>query len=45
MAAEGDLKKELATHWRGYAAFTRLMKIATAISLIVAFIVILLISN
>jgi cobalamin biosynthesis protein CbiG len=45
MAAEGDLKKEVATHWRGYSAFVRLMKAGTAISLVVALIVILIISN
>jgi Bacterial aa3 type cytochrome c oxidase subunit IV len=45
MAAEGDFKKEVLTHQRGYAAFTRLMKWATIVSLAVALIVILLISN
>jgi hypothetical protein len=45
MAAEGDLKKEVITHQRGYAAFTRLMTIATAVSLVTALIVILIISN
>lgn len=45
MAAEGDLQKEVLTHRRGYAAFTRLMKWGTIISLVVALLVILLISN
>lgn len=45
MAAEGDLQKEVVTHQRGYAAFTRLMTWATIVSLVVALIVILIISN
>jgi hypothetical protein len=45
MAAERDLQKEVATHQRGYAAFTRLMTWATVVSLVVALIVIMLISS
>lgn len=45
MAAEGDLHKEVVTHQRGYAAFTRLMTWATIVSLVVALIVILIISS
>ena len=45
MAAEGDLQKEVVTHQRGYAAFTRLMTWGTIVSLVTAFFVILIISS
>jgi hypothetical protein len=45
MAAEGELEKEVITHRRGYEGFVSLMKWGAAICVVVAFIVILLISN
>lgn len=45
MAAEGDLQKEVLTHRRGYSMFVQLMKWGTILSLAVALVVILIISN
>ena len=45
MAAEGDLEKEAVVHQRGYESFLTLLKWGTALSLIVAAFVVLVISN
>ncbi len=45
MAAEGDLEKETVVHRQGYEGFITLLKWGTALSLLVAAVVILVISN
>jgi hypothetical protein len=45
MAAEGELEKEVVTHRKGYDGFVALMKWGAIICVVLAFIVILLISE
>ncbi len=45
MAAEGEVQVEEKAHLRSYSMFTQLMKWGAIVSLVTAFIVILLISN
>ena len=45
MAAEGELQKETATHKKGYDGFISLMKWGTALSFIVAILVIFIIAE
>jgi hypothetical protein len=43
MAVEGDADKELTVHRRGYESFISMFRIAAAICLVLAFIIILVI--
>lgn len=45
MAAPGEANKEVRAHEKSYALFTTMMKWGTILSVIVAFVVILLIRN
>ncbi len=45
MAAPGETSKEVRTHEKSYALFTTMMKWGTILSVMIAFVVILLIRN
>jgi hypothetical protein len=45
MAAQGELEKETIVHREGYDRFITLLRVGTAICLVIAFIVILLIAE
>ncbi|MBV8686275.1 MAG: aa3-type cytochrome c oxidase subunit IV [Alphaproteobacteria bacterium] len=45
MAAEGEMDQEIVVHRKGYEGFLTFFKVGAAISFVIAFIVILIISN